>query len=204
MCLMLCTLDTCVDPLVFASPALFSLSLVPFFRVKKQQQGAAAAMYQQYQQHALNGYGDATDADYLMEDDTADLTPRAGGAGGKGSRGGGRSRRAAASRASAATGAAAGGATGNGTGGGYARAGIPGKVCCECGATQTPQWREGPKGECRRWWLWLLWLVAYPEQLWTTFWTSSEAELSRAVQSTNHSSSCWSIGGCAVLCMRAA
>jgi hypothetical protein len=25
--------------------------------------------------------------------------------------------------------------------------GIPGKVCCECGATQTPQWREGPQGE---------------------------------------------------------
>eukprot|EP00879_Flechtneria_rotunda_P001503 GHRR01001660.1.p1 GENE.GHRR01001660.1~~GHRR01001660.1.p1 ORF type:complete len:1310 (+),score=607.85 GHRR01001660.1:230-4159(+) len=26
------------------------------------------------------------------------------------------------------------------------RVGVPGKVCCECGATQTPQWREGPQG----------------------------------------------------------
>ncbi len=26
--------------------------------------------------------------------------------------------------------------------------GVPGKVCCECGATQTPQWREGPQGAC--------------------------------------------------------
>jgi hypothetical protein len=24
--------------------------------------------------------------------------------------------------------------------------GIPGKICAECGATQTPQWREGPLG----------------------------------------------------------
>ena len=27
-----------------------------------------------------------------------------------------------------------------------ASGGTPGKVCVECGATQTPQWREGPAG----------------------------------------------------------
>ncbi|GBG00163.1 hypothetical protein Rsub_12982 [Raphidocelis subcapitata] len=43
-------------------------------------------------------------------------------------------------------------AGGGGGGGGSARAraggggGVPGKVCCECGATSTPQWREGPHG----------------------------------------------------------
>ncbi|KAI8470082.1 MAG: hypothetical protein J3K34DRAFT_521647 [Monoraphidium minutum] len=36
-------------------------------------------------------------------------------------------------------------AGGGGGGGGGAR-GVPGKVCFECGATQTPQWREGPVG----------------------------------------------------------
>ena len=41
-------------------------------------QGAAAAMYQQYQQAALNGYPDLSDQDFMMDDDTADLTPRSG------------------------------------------------------------------------------------------------------------------------------
>lgn len=95
-------------------------------------------MYQQYQQHALNGFGEHSEQDYIMEDDTADLTPRSG----AGRARGGRNRRAAASRLSAATTAASGGNSS-----GYQRSGIPGKVCCECGATQTPQWREGPKGE---------------------------------------------------------
>jgi len=99
-------------------------------------------MYQQYQQHALNGFGEHSEQDYIMEDDTADLTPRSA----AGRARGGRSRRAAASRLSAATTAASGGNSS-----GYQRSGIPGKVCCECGATQTPQWREGPKGKgCRQ------------------------------------------------------
>lgn len=115
-------------------------------------QGAAAAMYQQYQQAALNGYGDMSDQDYIMDDDTADLTPRAGG----GRSRGGRSRRTAAARSSAAAstaaaaaaaGSAAAVAAAAGSFGGSHRPGIPGKVCCECGATATPQWREGPKGE---------------------------------------------------------
>lgn len=102
-------------------------------------------MYQQYQQAALNGYGELTEQDYMMEDDTADLTPRAGG----GRARGGRSRRTTAARSSAAAvnAAAAAAAVAASSAGGYQRPGIPGKVCCECGATQTPQWREGPKGE---------------------------------------------------------
>lgn len=53
-----------------------------------------------------------------------------------------RSRRAAAAaRVAAAAAAAAGG------GGNHSVRGVPGKVCCECGATQTPQWREGPLGK---------------------------------------------------------
>lgn len=53
-----------------------------------------------------------------------------------------RSRRAAAAARVAAA-AAAAGASNNGS----SVRGIPGKVCCECGATQTPQWREGPLGK---------------------------------------------------------
>lgn len=111
-------------------------------------------MMYQYQQAALNGYGDTSDQDYVMgEDDTADHTPRAGGGKGRGG-GGSRSRRASATggggaRSAAAANAAAGGGGGGGSGGLItgSRAGIPGKVCCECSATQTPQWREGPKGK---------------------------------------------------------
>jgi len=59
---------------------------------------------------------------------------------------------AAALAAAAAAAAAAGGSAGiaaaaAAAGGGNVSRGVPGKVCCECGATQTPQWREGPMGE---------------------------------------------------------
>jgi hypothetical protein len=131
----LCVPFTCMPCLHAASCA------VPYTT-----QGAAAAMYQQYQQAALNGYGDP-DQDYLMDDEGADLTPRSGG----GRACGGRSRRATAGRSSAAVNAAAAASAAAAAGGpiSYQRSGIPGKVCCECGATQTPQWREGPKGTAK-------------------------------------------------------
>lgn len=75
-----------------------------------------------------------------MEDEPAPAPPKK--AGGKGGSAASRSRRAAAAaRVAAATAAAAA------AGGGNVSRGVPGKVCCECGATQTPQWREGPMGE---------------------------------------------------------
>ncbi|KAF6265750.1 hypothetical protein COO60DRAFT_1623835 [Scenedesmus sp. NREL 46B-D3] len=75
----------------------------------------------------------------------ADGTVTCKGSSGKGSGANiNRSRRGGAGVARVAAAAAAvGPAAAGGSSGGR---GIPGKVCCECGATQTPQWREGPQG----------------------------------------------------------
>jgi hypothetical protein len=113
-------------------------------------QGFAGTTAQQYcngqqQQQQFCEDADMQDAGEL--DITAILNSSGGGKGssGKGSGGGNnnRSRRAGA----AARVAAAAAAAGSGAAGSNGIRGIPGKVCCECGATQTPQWREGPQGE---------------------------------------------------------
>jgi hypothetical protein len=136
----------------------------------------------------------------MVDDDTADLTPRAGGARSRG----GRSRRTAAARASAAArtaaaaaaaGTAAAVAAAAGGFGGSCRPGIPGKVCCECGATTTPQWREGPKGEGAwlPWLLLLLLLLLLPVCLcWASF--QKHALLPPAVSQSHRRLVCTRIG----------
>jgi hypothetical protein len=128
--------------------------------------GLNTTQQQQQQQHEDCEMPDAADyaADGFPEQaDGALVRPvkvSGGSSSGKGGGNANRSRRAGAAARVAAAAAAAGAAAGGGSG----VRGIPGKVCCECGATQTPQWREGPQGEswCNSYklmsfvWSWLL------------------------------------------------
>ncbi|WIA14550.1 hypothetical protein OEZ85_003067 [Tetradesmus obliquus] len=86
-------------------------------------------------------YEDAAMHDAAGEPDGAATSKGGSGKGGSVGSNSNRSRRAGAAARVAAAAAAAGAAAG-----GNGIRGIPGKVCCECGATQTPQWREGPQG----------------------------------------------------------
>jgi hypothetical protein len=98
---------------------------------------------QQQQQYEDAEMPDASDPAGEHADGTVSAKVSGSSSSGKGGANANRSRRAGA----AARVAAAAAAAGAGTGGGSGVRGIPGKVCCECGATQTPQWREGPQGE---------------------------------------------------------
>lgn len=112
------------------------------------------AQQQQQQQYTVyplnNGYssGPALHLEDTEMPDAAPAAPPAANGSSRHTSGGPAASSAANSRsrraAAAARVAAAAAAAGNGSSG---PRGIPGKVCCECGATQTPQWREGPLGE---------------------------------------------------------
>ncbi|GBF98497.1 GATA type zinc finger transcription factor family [Raphidocelis subcapitata] len=90
---------------------------------------------------AYNGHGNGLAPPItvdLFQPAEAPASSKRGGKGGK---------RGASSAASSASGGArrgggrqARGFVGDGAGG------VPGQVCCECGQTSTPQWREGPAG----------------------------------------------------------